>query len=51
MHPVLERLKRERRWALALFVVAAAVIVLIQRFVVPHAAEPVTASPPSENAG
>lgn len=51
MHPLLEQLKRERRWALALFIVAAAVIALVQRFVVPPVAEPAPPTTSSENAG
>lgn len=51
MHALLDRLKRERRWALLLFLAAIAVIVLVQRFVVPQTAASEHRPSASENSG
>lgn len=49
MRALLDRLKRERRWAVALLIVSAALIFLVQNYLVPPAAGP--AAPPAETSG
>jgi hypothetical protein len=51
MHALLDRIKRERRWTLGLFLVAAAVIVLTQIYLVPRVPEPAAPRAAPENAG
>jgi len=52
MQTLLDRLKRERRWALLFFVVAAAAMILVQHFVVaPAVEEPHRPQPASEFSG
>lgn len=51
MRAVLDRLKRERRWAVALFIAAAALIFLVQNYLTPTATESATPVATAEISG
>lgn len=51
MRALLDRLKRERRWAVALFIAAGVLIFLVQNYVLSPDAEPAAPVATAETSG